>query len=216
MGNQQSMPDLSVSSGAPTKELFVTSMNKFFDGEKLCSLLRETGSCISGSLPMQVITGDEYADSDIDIFTTVQAQETFKKFLKDNGCVYEATAHQCLSPNGFYTSGISHVNNYRDNKSGTCIQLIVLAQSGMAKYGTTSNYVKEAFDFDFCKIVFDGENVIRYDNGTLDEKKCAISLQEIIKVKNDNGLKDNDKNVQDLLKRVEKYVSRGFTVTISP
>ncbi len=69
-----------------------------------------------------------------------------------------------------------------------------------------NDYIKNYFDLDFCKIIFDGNYIIKCDNGSIDNRKCKFSLSQN---------KKSDLQMDATWKRIKKYVNRGYCVEIT-
>ena len=99
---------------------------------------------------------------------------------------------------------ITRVTSFISPKSTTPVQIILMDKS--TDNLSMNECVAKNFDLDFCKIIFDGQNVIRYDNGTADNKQCTFSMSK-------NNL--NETQLYATWHRIKKYTARGYDVIVT-
>jgi len=87
-------------------------------------------------------------------------------------------------------NNIKNVTTHHIPESIVPIQVIVMDKFGQTKSQrekhnnimiskeSMNHCIKEDFDLDFCKIIFDGTNVIKYDNDALKNKICTFSISK--------------------------------------
>lgn len=149
--------------------------------------LKETESVIAGSLPLQIVLGETWVDSDLDIFCKNQEMLLyFNQFYKAYP-ISEADSKR-------YNVVFDQVVEYH-TPTGFKIQVI------WSK--SLKEIVKDTldrFDFDFCKVAFDGD-------------KFHIAVPEAVKSRsctfNYNPHSTSIKNYHRLI----KYEKRGFIVS---
>lgn len=144
----------------------------------------ETFLC--GGLLLQTVLCEQW-DTDIDIFTTNRDLKSLSFGIwngEPRGKTYEAIpgvidVYTGIVPNGKYTNG-----TFKD----LSIDIIQIYDIQSLFYG---------FDFDFCKIRFDGKNILIEDPISVFNKSCVV--------KNIYVMRNKDE-------RVKKYTNRGFII----
>ena len=115
------------------------------DTETLLAKVHETNSLIAGSYPLQILLKSKWADSDLDIFTSSPKMDQWlQQSLKPNILVSDPKS--TYADDAFQT-----VTEYK-NKQDFRIQVIYDPYIG----SDIVNQVFERFDFDFCKVGYDG------------------------------------------------------------
>lgn len=229
------------------REKFIERLNVLgHNGEAICALLKHDKCVIAGSFAMQVVTGDNFEDSDIDIFSFddsdilayLLAEGYTKKIDTDK---YKTKTIEKNDSDTVDSNKINNIKNsehnisetkistyrYRINhikrvtthyvsKSKVPIQIIVMdprcqnktqQHDGMILSNESmNNCIETNFDLDFCKILFDGTNVIKYDNDALKNKMCTFSISK-------NKLTDT--RLTNTWSRIQKYAKRGYTTLVT-
>ena len=206
------------------KVLFERLSNAGIDPITFSQKLKVCGAVLTGSFPLQVILGETWSESDIDIFIQDTDKKngnktTFLSYLKSHFNPVDDQS-KSKSKSGYinapskdpiteekvkgkksyqFDKKILDVIDFKTEKS-VKIQLIITDKP--------VNKVIDFFDLDFCKIMYDGEK-FSYDNwADIIEKTGKMELR--------NDLRQNDffffKKIFD---RYEKYHNRGFKITLS-
>ena len=174
------------------------------NGREICDLLKYDECVIAGSFPLQVMTGNTFKGSDIDIFTnSYDHLQKIETYLHANG--YNVRKAEYIVREGINTMRLAKIKSVTTYDkcygSHTPIQLILLD----SKYSGNSmnDYIKKEFDIDFCKIIFDGTNII---NSKLAKKEGTVALSSLSE--------RNDAQMNRVWKRIIKYANRGNKISI--
>lgn len=201
--------------------------------------LQRSNSIVSGSFPLQCLLG-EYWNSDIDIynnhsvpyyhpnknnnfydyrwlekiFETNSNKIKVARIIKDDS-MYEYEDKQLIESfncdYGYCINGLHNINYLVDfdiNKN-QC-QFIIY-----------KNNILDKFDFDFCKLKYDGNklyfienmNIIKYKTITLKKNYIIDSYNQ--QFQNYHYDKDKrDEYIEKTLKRMDKYKKRGFVFNV--
>lgn len=147
------------------------------DGREFCNLLRETGSVISGSFPLQVVSNCYWPESDIDIFSN---DEGTAKLVEDY--LSKTTEYEPIPDMGFITRDYNYAS-LADGASLDITTLVPYSKPSGAKGRLTKpriqvihhapkkiqvemGFVRDTgsivdhFDLDFCKLRFDGDRLL--------------------------------------------------------
>lgn len=192
------------------REAFVRRLDTLgHNGNEICDLLIPDHTVIAGSFAIQVLTNNFFTDkkTDVDIFTYDDKKLNDYFLTKGYSMVDEATKKYGTGSKGekipykYKIGKISKVISYDIPESATPIQIIL-----MEKSDSMNQCIENNFDLDFCKIIFDGQNIIRYDNGSLDTKQCIFSMSK-------NNL--NETQLYATWHRIKKYTARGYGVIVT-
>jgi len=85
-------------------------------------------------------------------------------------------------------------------------------------HGSAIHYVSKEFDFDFCKVIFDGKRLQVYNWQNIFQRSCLVNWSAYIKTF-EIGDRSQNEIVQKLIGerlqvRISKYRSRGFDVKV--
>jgi hypothetical protein len=200
----------------PMRDRFIQRLQTLgHNGEEISDLLVPDHTVIAGSFALQVLTDTYFTEkgSDIDIFTyndtkigeylisrgyTVVQDDGSKKYVN------KSDENEKILPYKYRINQIQKVTTYTSEKSAIPIQIILMKQSDPEK--SMNRLIAENFDLDFCKVVFDGNDVMRYDNGSIDTKQCTFSVKKC-------GL--NQTQLDTTWKRIKKYTNRGYSIVVT-
>jgi hypothetical protein len=82
----------------------------------------------------------------------------------------------------------------------------LLSKDDLKSNYTMNKYIVGAFDLDFCKIIFDGININKYDNNSVATKTCTFSISKCNR---------SDVSIGSTFHRIRKYASRGYDTIIT-
>jgi len=172
-------------------------------------LLLGSNSIVSGSSLLQGLLNVRWEGSDIDIFTLSSPdynplEEALKNCSKVRQLGGYSTNHGY--PGSVFGEKIYRIEEYgyvedgldqytiMGNQDVERIQIIYVNQDN---YSDLCEFVDETFDFDFCKIVYDGQKTTILDWESVRTRTC-----------DGNEKKQNVSN----MKRMLKYLKRGFQI----
>ena len=157
----------------------------------LLTKLEETNSIIAGSYPLQTILNEEWESSDLDIFTGNKSMlKYFDQFYtpylltdeKDKyKYTYESKVVEYKTPTNFKIQVI-----YSDKFALTSDNIAV------------KDKVFKHFDFDFCKVGFDGKTLYVANPKAVKDRKITYDFSKL---------------TMKTYERLLKYEKRGFTLT---
>jgi len=205
-----------VSIPVPMRERFIQRLEALgHNGQEICDLLIPDHTVIAGSFAMQVLTDVYFTEknSDIDIFTyndtkigeylvsrgyTVVQDDGSKKYVN------KSDENEKILPYKYMINQIQRVTTYTSEKSAIPIQVILMKQSETEI--SMNLLIAQNFDLDFCKVVFDGQDMQKYDNGSIDIKQCTFSIKK-------SGL--NQAQLDATWQRIKKYTNRGYSIVVT-
>lgn len=170
------------------------------NAETLRSALRLTNGIIAGSFPVQCLLDETFPDSDIDIFVNIEYRRLYYNlFDKEYGIMLTYKLKYDEPDNEQYSglSKIKQVLNFvcRDAH----INLIFLSDKNPV------DYVNNSFDLSFCKTYYDGDKLHF-------EKETLAKIGHICPVERHS----NEYHLLQTMRRVSKYIKRGFIVYAKP
>jgi len=184
------------------------------DAAQFIEIIKNTGGCIAGSLILQLLLNEYWPTSDIDIYTQDVknlSAEIFKLYPLDGvkiisrqgyaGTVLVNTGGRAIPRPLYEYRDPKPINigkvfdfNYSDKLK---IQIIEMNDNTTDFNNHMLNYIKRTYDFDFCKNMYNGNELY------------IIKPQSIInKVTDLNNLECPSCD----LSRIIKYTNRGFTI----
>lgn len=187
----------------------IRKLEQFVDVPKFMRFLIKHEASITGSFILQIISGNFYEDSDIDIYVKNITQEVMNDFrLVTNDEGYLLT-QKYVHENNVYNKIVSKLAEFRCK--GKKFQLI----EPSTEYNTISDYVN-TFDLDICQNYFDGSKFYIKNLSNIKQKK-AIYDATYFKYRSSD--KDNDKRSDKVfikfVERVCKYSARGYDIQFS-
>jgi hypothetical protein len=148
------------------------------DGRGLCEELIDHNALIAGSFPLQCLLGDEYKDSDVDIFIKMKIN-TNEGMLLDNTLNY---IQKDLSP---IDKWIYAKYDIRTEHSPYILRDVLRSRKHILDNGTVINvihvdtegtleeFIMNTFDLSICQTYFDGR-ILYYNDLTL-TRDCFIA-----------------------------------------
>jgi hypothetical protein len=184
----------------------ITRLEKAFGGTSIWSCFSEvmelvgkfrysgSNSFIAGSFPLQVYLNESWKDSDIDIFTTGKyiSQHLISKNYRYKIIFSKDMEDVINSVNSRYAGKFDSVIEFTLH-TGTRLQVI------QTEAAISMDTVLGSFDFDFCKVAWDGHSFTMHNRGAIDKRECEYNVNRKINHK--------------CAERLAKYESRGFTIT---
>ena len=156
------------------------------DCEWLFQKLQDTGSVIAGSYPLQVLLKEKWEDSDLDIFCNNQEMMIgFNEFYKAYPLTPVKKTGYCLL--------FDQVVEY---KTPTGFRIQVIYSKSLK---SVTRDVFKRFDLDFCKVGFDGRQLLVDVPESIESRSCVYNY---------NKYAADLKNYERML----KYEKRGFGV----
>ncbi len=183
------------------------------NGKDICSLLIPDKTVISGSFCLQVLTNESYDNSDIDIFTF--DSKPFEEYLLSHSYKVNDDPYQNknFTPYNQRITAINKVTTYIKNDSKVPIQVILINNLLIDKinpknitHDSMNQYISNYFDLDICKFIFDGTNVINYDEYIIKNKKCTFSFSTCLR---------KEAQICATWFRIKKYTERGFNIEVT-
>lgn len=199
------------------------------DVDNFISILIDTKSVIAGSFPLQCLLGEEYENSDIDIFCMGQKESWDERNGRDKREICLTKIDRYLygtygmsgTPSTYMIDGIIR-NKYYKISDKLVFNVVQVNKNPF-------DFVKETFDFSFCQTIFDGK-VLHFHPLTLAKmgyrlhsSLCRYKKREPYHMSRTTG----KKNVDEFLKypdnpaiymceqnekRRKKYEDRGFMI----
>jgi hypothetical protein len=175
--------------------------------EGLITLLKETGSIISGGKILGAITKFEYYEfTDIDIYCPIQNMPSFlTRLVKADNALFDFDAFNKRQSSLYCKSflkknGIKRVYTFKLKSRGTFLLDVMSVRKRRSPLQVVTN-----FDLTFCQVWFDGSDVyashpdhIRSKAGILQEEYVPSFLA----------------NNKFIIERIRKYIGRGFTIRL--
>jgi len=149
-------------------------------------VINPKGPWIAGGSVLRTFLGQPL-DTDIDIF--------FANAVQFNACNEKMKEHAILTKDTSFSQTYDFIIEHKGQDIRKTIQLVNFV------YKDKASEIIDTFDISVCQIAFDGERVVMCDNVIDDVKNKHITL--------------NVNNIQQpgsTLKRIVKYVSRGYSV----
>lgn len=190
------------------------------DGSKIVEIITNNNAIIAGSCPLQILLGETYENSDIDIFVKInvlsgidlKSQPIFKdidenftvgeiKYKNNKKINYETRDinHETNKIN-YETSDINYETNKVHSTAYVSINDKVILNFVFTKNDPVEFVVKK-FDMSQCQTFFDGK-IMYFHEETLEKKGLAFKVSE-------NFNKYLKENLRD---RIVKYQQRNFTI----
>jgi hypothetical protein len=214
-------------------------------GDQLLSALKPHGMVIAGGYLLQCIIGNDeltHTSSDIDVYC-VGIDSTIDELLGESATYDTAPQHlkHIFVPYelGFHTNSVSMLDVYRGlpmsskifvhPKCPRYMNMIFIDTSRKRLYPcddnrkeskTVQEFVDTYFDFDFCKLTFDGEHLV------VSHPEAIVYRRSMFKVKLEKYLcaaclytpdlppHPERLALEQLLNRVAKYRKRGFRIDL--
>lgn len=174
------------------------------DPGSLLGAIKSDRGYISGSFVLNRILDEDWDINDMDIFT-FNTDGMHKELIEQGFSISSQTGtlegsyprlRRYLK--GGIADFIGNFINYTNEKSSLKIQVIKLFKGeGSRPISSIIEYVRDTFDFDFCKTVYDGDELTIMEPESIRYKVCNIcKLSDPI----------------SKLSRIAKYMSRGFII----
>ena len=187
---------ISEKSAAFKTRLDWTLNNYGLDPEVLYNLLSQNNCVIAGSLPLSVLLEEPWTPSDINIFGSTESVVEINNYLSEyfNGGNWYSDSDTDFFG---YTieDNIFHTTSYSLPKINIDVTSFDTWTSSQTKL-----FVEELFgyfDFDFCKIAFDGNDLYIDSPESLFTRSTNVKLLQTYHL---------------TLNRVDRYISRGFKI----
>lgn len=156
----------------------------------LSECLVRTGACLAGSFMLQLFHDEIYEDSDIDVFCpNTRVGTMLEFFVNTNGRV-----------NKVYGANIP--DEYK--RLGAKIEVVIdiywmchKVQLISVYSDNVSKYIHDSFDLSFCKLRWDGKQLLPYDRDDIAAKRGIYNPVREIK-----------------RERFEKYRERGYKIRL--
>jgi hypothetical protein len=222
MSEKKYSKDFVIISGLKNK--MIERINEFeCDGKKISKLLYGVDNCVmAGSFPLQVLLGEKYENSDIDIFISnsdnkynfdfyydkISSDLEMYCLLNSSKKTFMSSYTTCCRTNYGFTKNytkidprISSVMTYSVKKID--IQFVRINFDGSEHVKNNMEvYINKSFDLSFCKVMFDGNDFIIHKDILVDVMNKRGKWAGIGKP-----------SIENEAIRIEKYESRGFTIT---
>lgn len=192
-----------------------------------------TESCISGSFILQCLLS-KYTDtivwkSDIDVFTKYYSQKcnhcniqvgaggtsSFSEYLCKNGTINE------MAPLSQTNNFISASRAWNLNNAIINDITLDLTRDDALDIPDIKTFVFDSFDFDFCKVIYDGNKLTIYNIDSVLFKNTTYSFNFDIEKKYGKGHYPfysqcllTTKILKALDKRFDKYTARSFNIAL--
>ncbi len=192
--------------------------NSNIDYERLFTLLKEGNAIISGSLILSKLLNNKFKSNDIDIyinnlnplrihpimdFFKIGAKTKNKSDSNIKIRINSIGEHTPYSMNP--VDKIVNLTVYsKKNKIITEIQLIFINEEPF-------NFINKNFDFDFCKVAFDGDKFISNHWINVTNSSGSISEQYLDTCWN-LKTRMSKYRIAKTIERVDKYMKRGFEI----
>ena len=191
---------------------------KGIDANPFCKQLIQNECIIAGSFPLQCLLGENWQDSDIDLYSKHQCKITPKDirhqphrraqpieiylwslYILQPSLNCMQTYNKPLYVQVYDYDGMPFIEYYREYPiCNKIIQTIIVEREDLEEY------VRDEFDLTFCQIIFNGKEV-KFDQSWMD---IAQKTGKVIKI---NKMRDMVR-FEKTKKRIEKYKKRGFAI----
>ena len=174
------------------------SLNSYgLDPEVLYDLLSQNNCVIAGSLPLSVLLEEPWTPSDINIFGTTESVVAINNYLSkyfNDGWNWNLDDDTDFF--GYDTEDdVFHTTSYSLPKTNIRVTSFNTWTSTQTKLFVEELF--DYFDFDFCKVAFDGNDLYINSPESLFTRSTNVKL-----------LRVNDST----LHRIDEYISRGFKI----
>lgn len=170
------------------------------DVDELFEMLLKTNSVIAGSYPLQVYLGEKWNKSDLDIFTFSEEMIKYLEEKYGNGVnitiKYLSKKHKNSKYKYFSEQG--KLDKVIEFKTETDFKVQVIRYMDLIEDVNVVDYTFDRFDFNFCKVGFDGKELHIFDKNSVINKMTNYDL--------------NHKLTPKTLERLLKYEKRGFVL----
>lgn len=206
--------------------------------DKIMEKLKDTGSFISGSSVLKFMLNENFVFDDIDIYCNVSNVDTIlscfvnekynffvscstckfrenKKTIKCETCNNYSLISRTYKENNltinnadisdYNMTGILGILTIRKNSIKS--QIIVLKDEIKPE-----NFIRNNFDFDFCKCVYDGIKFRVLECENINQKVGKISDEYMTKCFTDKDSYSTYR-ISKTAERIVKYIKRGFDIT---
>jgi hypothetical protein len=166
---------------------------EYFDPDyKFDDVLNECKAYIAGSFLLQIVHGERYEDSDIDIFCPSRRVSTLLSYFFQNPHTTIKKMYGVKLPENYMDMKVP-IENIIDIRgtSGRKIQIISLLVDDVNKH------IENSFDFSFCKIRWDGKKLYPEDLTNIARKVGVINVYSRYRPD-----------------RLNKYIDRGYKFTL--
>lgn len=186
-----------------------------FNGIEFLKLLKDNDAIISGSFILSFLTNNKFTSDDIDIYVKVaniedlHPIEQFLKNIKKKSLEYKVKKINESNKSVYILDKTHRVITYKllkikNKKNIAKFQLIYILDHPI-------EHINKSFDFDFCKVMFDGENIITNHLKEILNNQGNISLDYL---KSCLNIKSNlaKYRITRTIQRIDKYMKRGFKI----
>ena len=189
-------------------------------------LLSMSRAVVAGSFPLSIIMGSNFAN-DIDIFHNSVATETYLEqhmFRRTPGVKNTLAWKNYMSHNNNFIDSVNEYSTPQDVKFQVIRYDEIVPnrnyelQRNCYSYSTPSvlippaNIIKDMFDLDICKVIFDGRTLeIPHMESIINRRATFMKLEPI----SSNKIKRTTQiyNLHKYVERSKKYADRGFLIT---
>lgn len=206
--------------------------------EEFMKNLAKHGKYISGSFLLQVVYGEVWQGSDIDIYylTNSSYVKTFEdKFIYDNDKFiygfdseweYESYDFLPVKSRRFEIKDTKMFVDYIEilNKDIEIADILYYRYNDCMHYIPHFNYdnvfqfIDDMYDIEICKIVYNGKRLYIKDTNNLFERKSTVVLPMNKYLRTSIAAPNSctfSQLVKKVLKRIYKYTFRGFKLTLN-
>ncbi len=236
--------EINILSKSQTKDNIDNELGHLY-GPKFMRILKQYNCIIAGSYVLSHLTNKSFESDDIDIYVNASQRNSIdiqlRKYLRSY-----TTKYKCLNVNTttYNLKDIHHIYNYNfvnnddsdDSKKLKNIQLICVDKSVI----NLKHFITENFDYSFCQVWYDGENIESSNSLELIKKNIGyinpLYLDECFKIRKIGNYEDRYKykdeyeciianikkkqfnqnsvyRITQTISRYFKYVNRGFNIT---
>lgn len=166
-------------------------------GKQFCEKLYETNTIMAGSFPLQCLLGENYGDSDIDLYCHMPLYDIYPPFgqwLYNN---FKLKHHPSCINWASYNFIPGLIKYYSYSSQNITIQIMIVNDNI-----SPCQFVNTWFDLSFCEVIFDGK-FLKYEDRVLN-KLGSINSKYL------NGEYQTWNYIY--YDRILKYEKRGFTI----
>lgn len=219
------------------KRLIKSKLSKLgLNADSFISGLIKHKIVISGSFILQCLYGEEYEDSDIDLYMMGEKYEDnlcrihdqYPDYKKCNGCEYthfndyKYEIWADLNPDKLKYEMLEYKDSYDELPIASRMYKISNAKINhiiVSPYvaNTVEEFIDKYFDLNFCKVMFDGESLTIKNFDDVYNKMTHVNYQLDKYLRRAFWPEDiqSDEQLKSLIdKRIQKYRNRGFTITV--
>lgn len=212
------------------------------DGAALSALLKKHEAILAGSFPLAYLTEWSFEPNDLDIWIPYTACDDFYALLTENGFEKDTSKYDTMNFGAFQyrlTSLAHYVSSVKEFvKDSKRIQLMELKSVAMQPNDRTTLFITcprdvlKRFDYNICKVGYDGEHLLVEDSvrESIKQREIIVDYQESYvntqlnhdgesyiharDIHHEETVRNYENYVQDMIQTHGKEKAKALIVTI--